>query len=151
MPIPVNLAFRWGSVVTEPQPGIGPGVGAQLASQQRLILRSGRLCVSSTAVLCNSGTEKSLTIAALSDMCDNTGADEPDEASPSAVAPGIRMQALQHPSRLEWWPKSFSAVMEPSGTQAEPNHDLEGLFRDPHECMRAEISSLWKCSVGVGW
>ena len=43
MPIPVNQFRRWGSAFTEPQPGLGPGVGAQLASQQRLILRSGRL------------------------------------------------------------------------------------------------------------
>jgi len=39
---PSESVLRWGSVFTEPQPGLGPGVGAQLASQQRLILRSGR-------------------------------------------------------------------------------------------------------------
>jgi hypothetical protein len=43
MPIPVNELCCWGSARRRPQPGLGPGVGAQLASQQRLILRSGRL------------------------------------------------------------------------------------------------------------
>jgi hypothetical protein len=43
MPIPVNKSYCWGSAFTEPQPGLGPGVDAQVASQQSLILRSGRL------------------------------------------------------------------------------------------------------------
>jgi hypothetical protein len=39
---PSDQVRRWGSVfLTEPQPGLGPGAGAQLASPQRLILRSG--------------------------------------------------------------------------------------------------------------
>ena len=43
MSIPVDEVSRWGSAQHWPQRGFGPGVGAQLASQQRLILRSGRL------------------------------------------------------------------------------------------------------------
>ena len=42
LPIPVNELCCWGSARHWPQPGLGTGVGAQLASQQRLILRSGR-------------------------------------------------------------------------------------------------------------
>ena len=34
--------FAGAQFFTEPQLGLGPGVGAQVASQQRLILRSGR-------------------------------------------------------------------------------------------------------------
>jgi len=43
MPIPVNQLAAGAQHFAKPQPGFGPGVGAQLASQQRLILRSGRL------------------------------------------------------------------------------------------------------------
>jgi hypothetical protein len=42
MPIPVILPAG-AQCFTKPQPGLGPEVGAQLASQQRLILRLGRL------------------------------------------------------------------------------------------------------------
>ena len=41
-PSEMNLVC-WGSAFTEPQPGLGPGVDAQAASQQSPILRSGRL------------------------------------------------------------------------------------------------------------
>ena len=34
MPIPVNKILSLGSVFTEPRPGLGPGVDAQVASQQ---------------------------------------------------------------------------------------------------------------------
>jgi len=43
MPIPANKSCCRGSAFTEPQPGLGPGVDAQVASQQSPILRSGRL------------------------------------------------------------------------------------------------------------
>jgi hypothetical protein len=43
MPIPVNNVCSQGSAFTEPQPGLGPGVGAQGASPLSLIFRSGRL------------------------------------------------------------------------------------------------------------
>jgi hypothetical protein len=37
------IEFRgWSQLDADPQPGLGPGVGAQFASQQRLIFRSGR-------------------------------------------------------------------------------------------------------------
>ena len=44
MPIPVDYFWVAGAQFnTEPQPGLGPGVGAQVASRQSLVLRSVRL------------------------------------------------------------------------------------------------------------
>ena len=42
MPIPVDDFERWGPMITGPQPGLGPGVGAQVASPQSPVLRPGR-------------------------------------------------------------------------------------------------------------
>jgi len=72
VPIPVKSLCRWGSAQHWPQPGLGPGVGAQLASQQRLLLRPGRLQRIRSNRFEQSWNEKnSLIIAALSDMADN--------------------------------------------------------------------------------
>ena len=68
--IPVNQLRGWGSVFAEPQPGLGPGVGAQLASQHWLILRSGRLQCIHNADQMQRLNKKHLTFAALSDMPD---------------------------------------------------------------------------------
>jgi hypothetical protein len=43
MPIPVDDCVAGARLHTEPQPGLGPGVGAQVASRQSLVLRSVRL------------------------------------------------------------------------------------------------------------
>ena len=40
---PSQSTLLLGLGLTEPQPGLGPGVDAQVASQQSPILRSGRL------------------------------------------------------------------------------------------------------------
>ena len=42
MPIPVSDDLALGLSFTEPQPGLGPGVCARVASQQSPILSSGR-------------------------------------------------------------------------------------------------------------
>jgi hypothetical protein len=70
MPIPVNKSC-WGSAFTEPQPGLGPGVDAQVASQQSLSFTPAVCSVSVLVVLCNREMKKGLIIAALSDMLDN--------------------------------------------------------------------------------
>jgi hypothetical protein len=63
---------RWGSVFTKPQPGLGPGVGAQVASLQSPVFRSGRLkCIRSSGFKQWTERKNSLILAALSDMVDN--------------------------------------------------------------------------------
>ena len=42
MPIPVHEIPAGAQRSTKPQPGFGPGIGAQVASQQSPVLRSGR-------------------------------------------------------------------------------------------------------------
>ena len=49
--IPVDNFVAGAQFITEPQPGLGPGVGAQVASRQSLILRSGRLkCIRKSGI-----------------------------------------------------------------------------------------------------
>jgi hypothetical protein len=58
-------------VFTKPQLGLGPGVGAQVASLQSPVFRSGRLkCIRSSGFKQWTERKNSLILAALSDMVD---------------------------------------------------------------------------------
>ena len=57
-PIPVNELDAGAPLCPEPQPGLGAGVGAQVASQQSPAFRSGRSQCTCNSSLAQVGTKK---------------------------------------------------------------------------------------------